>query len=278
MKKTLKKFLPKVIGFRLNSLFLVRPAAALSKAYILFCSPRRGRVKPEQEDFLNTAKKVQISIEGHQIQTYAWEGKKERILLLHGWESNTYRWKELVEKLQEHDYAIYSVDAPAHGNSGAKMFNMPLYVKCIAEMVQKTKPDYIIGHSLGGISTLYHEREYGSTSKKIVLLGAPADMGFIVKGFQNTLALSNRFMKALEMFIVQQLGVKFSDFNMEKYTKHLTQKGLLIHDPLDKIVPFSAAKKLHANWKDATLITPKGAGHGVNNQEILKSIIAFLKA
>ena len=53
--------------------------------------------------------------------TYRWLGKKETILLAHGWESNSFRWKDLIVKLDTAlDYNVIALDAPAHGRSSGE--------------------------------------------------------------------------------------------------------------------------------------------------------------
>ena len=63
--------------------------------------------------------------------TYYWEGNNKTILLAHGWESNSFRWKNLITELQRYGYSIVALDAPAHGDSGSKMFNAILYSEFI---------------------------------------------------------------------------------------------------------------------------------------------------
>jgi alpha-beta hydrolase superfamily lysophospholipase len=42
-----------------------------------------------------------VSVAAHHIQTYHWkESEGPTVLLCHGWESNAFRWRNLIEKLQ----------------------------------------------------------------------------------------------------------------------------------------------------------------------------------
>lgn len=278
MKKIIKKFQPKIVGFKLNSLFLVRPKSAISQAFQLFCTPRRGRIKPEQEAFLNPAKGEKITVEGRSLQMYHWKGNKATVLLLHGWESNTHRWKQLIEKLQAESYHIIAFDAPAHGNSTGKMFNIPLYDKCVETVVKKTAPEFIIGHSMGAMTAVFHQHFHPTERvKKIVLLGAPSELTLLMHDFQKVLRLTPRFMNALETYFHSKFGFTFKEFSIATFAKTLRQKGLLIHDAHDKIAPVSAAKSIHKNWKNSTLIITEGAGHSLNNEAIHEDVIQFLK-
>lgn len=278
MKKTVKKFLPKIIGFKLNSLFLVRPNAAVHQAFQLFCGPRRGGIKPEQEVFLNAAKTKKITVDGKSLQLYHWKGSKETILLLHGWESNTHRWKQLIEKLQAESYNIVAFDAPAHGNSEGKLFNVPLYSKCVDMMVEKIQPDHIIGHSMGAMTTVYQQHFHPTNNiKKLILLGAPSELTLIMADFQKILNLTPKFMHALNVYFHTRFGFTFEEFSIASFAKTIKQKGLVFHDVYDKIAPVSSAKAIHANWTNSELIITEGAGHSLNNEAIHSEIVRFLK-
>jgi pimeloyl-ACP methyl ester carboxylesterase len=55
---------------------------------------------------------------------------------------------------------IIAIDAPAHGLSGGTEFNIPQYAAFIDILVQKFKPQFLIGHSLGGKTCLYYQSNY----------------------------------------------------------------------------------------------------------------------
>lgn len=92
------------------ALFSKRRAALAT--FEVFSKVRKGRVLPQQLSYLEDAKDQVLEIENHTIQTYQWSGKRETILLVHGWESNTFRWRNLIAKLKDADYNIIAFDAP----------------------------------------------------------------------------------------------------------------------------------------------------------------------
>lgn len=277
MRKKIKKYLPKIIGIQLSSLYLINPKKATKKAYYLFCSPRRGRIKPEQKDFLNTAKKEILTIQQTPIQTYHWEGSGNTVLLIHGWESNTHRWKELIAELQEKNFNIIAFDAPAHGNSGGKIINIPIYANIADVLVKKFTPDYLVGHSMGGMTSVYYQHFFTeSTIKKTVLLGAPSELDRIMYGYQKILNLNNKFMADLEQIFVRKFNFHFKEFSVANFAKTIQNPTLIIHDQYDKIVPLTEAEKIKQNLKDVELLITEGAGHSLNNQMINQKITHFL--
>ncbi|WFO15756.1 hypothetical protein M601_018775 [Cellulophaga baltica 4] len=57
--------------------------------------------KPHQKEFLDKAKNNILTVDKIQLQTYKWTGTKGTVLLLHGWESNVFRWRNLIDDLKK---------------------------------------------------------------------------------------------------------------------------------------------------------------------------------
>ena len=100
MKKIRSYLAPKAYGIILNLYALINPEKAAEKAFSIFSKVRKGKVLPHQKAYLERAKDKKIPLANNTIQTYRWSGEKETILLIHGWESNAWRWHKLIEKLQ----------------------------------------------------------------------------------------------------------------------------------------------------------------------------------
>jgi len=85
----MEKIIIKIVGYYINISSYVSKTYAANKALSLFGTPRRGFITDEQSDFLDTAYKEEFEYDKLPIMTYRWVGKKQTILLAHGWESNT---------------------------------------------------------------------------------------------------------------------------------------------------------------------------------------------
>ena len=85
-------------------------------------------------------------------------------------------------------------------------------------------------------------------------------------------------MEALDDYFVEHFGFHIQDFSTSTYAKELSKTGLLIHDELDAIAPVSCSERVHANWKDSSLIKTKGLGHSLHQDGVRDRIIAFLKS
>lgn len=279
MKKALNKFIPLAYGAYFNSLALIAPKKTAKLAFDLFCTPRKGRVRPEQFAYLEEAKHQKLHANGLELQTYHWEGSKETILLLHGWESNTYRWRNLITILKKEDYNIIAFDAPGHGHSTGNILNVPLYTECTQVIIEAHDPKIIIGHSVGGMNTLYNQEKYPSPNiEKIVTIGAPSKLENIMLQYQQILGFSNRVYKGLDNHLFDTYGFRIHEFTTSDFKGHLHKKGLVIHDKKDTIAPFSASEGVHANWDNSSFFVTEGFGHSMHQKEVNLEIMKFLKS
>ncbi|WP_298495385.1 alpha/beta hydrolase [uncultured Algibacter sp.] len=273
----MKNYIPKIIGSTINltSYFSSRFAAKL--AIDLFSTPRKGKIQTEESKYLESASQGHINFESLSIKTYHWKGDKETILLAHGWESNSFRWKDLIEELKTQNFNIIALDAPAHGASGGKLFNALLYSECINIVANKYNANTIIGHSVGGMATVFFQHKYQLKSiKKLILLGAPADFVGVFNRYENMMGYNTRVSKALENHIVKHFNHLPEYFSPAVFSKELKAKGLIIHDKKDKIIPYNDGLKFKQNYNNATFITTKGFGHSLKSELVYQHILDFL--
>jgi pimeloyl-ACP methyl ester carboxylesterase len=199
------------------------------------------------------------------------------VLLFHGWESNAFRWRKLIEVLRPLNYHIIALDAPAHGASSGKVLHVPLYQKIAAGLMERFRPQFAVGHSMGGMMLLYHQHLGGTESLKgLVVLGAPADLNNIMKQYKSILKLNKKVFNGLDELFKSDFNFRIDDFSVAEFSKSYTIPGLLVHDKKDLIVPYSSAEKIARNWKTAELITTEGHGHSLHQKEINEAIGRFM--
>ncbi len=276
--RIIKSFLPKLMGLRLMTLYKIKPEKAIYKAFKLFCTPRGGFVKPHQKDFLNAHKAEQIIFKKIKIQTYRWSGSGPKVLLLHGWDSNAFRWKDLVRHLKSKDYDVMAFDAPAQGYSEGNLLSVPIYNEVLNSIQRGFSPQILIGHSMGGMTAIYNQHQKRNPDiRKMVLLGAPSDLKRIMDGFQKILRLSDRFMKATENYFKDCYGFYFSEFNSKVFGRDIKVPTLIVHDKYDKIVPYNEAYDIHKAIEKSQLMITEGAGHSLHKERIYLNILYFLE-
>ncbi|WP_298555324.1 alpha/beta hydrolase [uncultured Algibacter sp.] len=275
----MNKYLPKILGSIINFSVYFSPKLAAKLAIDLFSTPRKGKITPEESEYLNSAIQDEVSYEDTLIKTYHWKGKKETILLAHGWESNSFRWKNLIALLQKESYNIVALDAPAHGASGSKYFNALLYSECINLVVKKFNVHTIIGHSVGGMASVFFQHKYQVKSiKRLVLLGAPADFIGIFNRYENIMGYNERVSKALKEYVLKNYNHLPEYFSPSVFSKEITAKGLIIHDKKDRIIPYKDGLKFKMNYENASFIATKGFGHSLKSEPIYQHILDFLNA
>jgi pimeloyl-ACP methyl ester carboxylesterase len=279
MQKILYHILALSYGAYFNSTAQFSEKEAGKKAFKLFSTPRKGRVLPHQEEYLKSFLGKKIAVNNLGLQTYEWPGSKETVLLLHGWESNTFRWRNLIEKLQEREFNIIAFDAPGHGYSQGTSLNVVTYAEHAQHLIEKYSPKYIIGHSMGGLATIHNQYQHPNTSiEKIVTLGAPAELSELMEHYQNLLKFNKKVLQGLDKHIYEHFNFRIDDISTPQFAKAISKPGLIIHDELDPITPFSASARLHENWENSRLIKTKGLGHSLHQEDLYVQIADFLKS
>lgn len=278
IKKGIRFITLKSVGSYINFLSFARPKKAMELSYALFSQPRIGRLKKEElPKVLRHAETEIFHHNEHHFQTYVWKGNETKILLVHGWESNAARWKKTLPHLQKSGSTIIAIDAPAHGQSSGKEFNVPLYAEFINKAVEKYQPEIIIGHSIGGAACVYHQYLFPNTSiSKMVILGAPSDLKTLIDNYISMLSLNRRMLPLLESKFINRFNFKLEDFSGQKFASEITIPGFIAHDTADKIVAFAEGQKIAQGWKNSQFIETSGLGHGMHDDELYNKVIEFL--
>ena len=273
----MEKIVVKIVGWFINVSSYVSKSYAANKALLLFGTPRSGHITHEQSDFLDTAYKEEFEYDKMPIMTYRWIGKKQTILLAHGWESNSSRWKRLIGYLNKRDYNVIAIDAPAHGKSGGKLFNAVIYSEFINVIANRFQPDILIGHSVGGMASVLFQHKYQMESvTKLILLGAPSEFTDVMQRYSDMLGYNKRIRNQIKLTIIDSFGKAPEDLSTAKFSEHISSKGLIIHDAEDKIIPYNDALLINKSFKNSKLITTKGLGHSLNNDIVDDHIYQFL--
>jgi esterase/lipase len=275
----MNKLLIRSIGLYLNILSIVAPKFAAKKGFELFCWPRRIKMKPHQFEFLNAAEeKFTLDYAGKKVQAYRWGNGEKKILLLHGWQSHSYWWRYVINRLSKEKFTIFSLDAPGHGLSEGDFLNLPHYSGLIEQFIIEQKSLHaILTHSFGGFASVYtlHRLPHLPVSKMVVM-AAPGEVEYFFKYYQQMLGLSEKATRVITDHFIQIIGHPPSYFQMKEFAKTLTQTGLIIHDTEDKEAPYKNALSLNEAWKNSKLITTTGLGHNLKSKELVEEVARFV--
>ena len=278
MKKLKSLLLTKSIGFYINVLSFVAPKKAVQKAYTIFSTPRKGKIQIDAiPEVLKNAEAIAFDFEGNTIQTYLWKGNETVLFLIHGWESNSARWKKALPYILKSGYTIIAIDAPAHGLSSGLDFNAHKYTEFINHVAKMYPPKILIGHSIGGKACLHYQTIHKNNSvEKIVVLGAPSDFKLIFENYVSLLSLNSKVNIGLVNYYKENFNLSNKEIEGPLFSKDSNIKGVIAHDIDDKVVAFAEAKKNAKAWQEAIFIETKGFGHSMNDEALFEKISAFI--
>lgn len=267
----------------INTLGRVSPALAGRAAFRLFCTPRRQNIRVEDRDFLNRAQAETLLLENIAISAYTWlpvgKSLNRSVLLLHGWESHSGRWRKYVPELLEAGYTVMAFDAPAHGRSGGNVINLPLFSRVLSAFVaQKGVPYALVGHSLGGAAVIMGMAAFGAPRvQKAVVMASFAESSRVLRDFGALLGLNEQVLGAVGNQILRQGGIPIEAYSVEGKAASLTDvRGLVIHDRDDDVAPLAEGMAIAKAW-NARLIETQGLGHRLQHEMIGELIREFLE-
>lgn len=272
--------LTKSAGLYINLLAYLYPVAATRLAYKLFSHPRQGRLdKNNLPSILQQATLKSLYVNGQSFQSYCWQGGQKTILLVHGWESNASRWEQIIPYLLDKNYTVVAIDAPAHGLSNGREFNVPTYAECINAASIAFKPDHLIGHSIGGAACVFYLSKFPHKQlKSVVLLGAPSDLRVLIYNYAQLLSLSNRITHLLDDYFFDKFKFRLDEFSGQIFGRKISVPGLIVHDTSDVVVKIAEAHKINSSWKTATLVETIGLGHSMHNDVLYQQITTFIQS
>lgn len=278
LKKIQYFLLTKSIGFYLNILSFTFPEKAQKMGAFIFSKPRKGKLDGNQlPKVLENAIKETLYFGDHTFQSYLWKGDSEVILLIHGWESNSSRWKKTLPYLKKTGKTIVAIDGPAHGLSSGNQFNVPLYTEFMEVAVKRFCPTITIGHSIGGATCIFHQHKYPNLKlKKMVLLGAPSDLKIILNNYVDLLSLNSKNHDLLEDYFKNKFKITMNDFSGAKFAAKMTIKSFIAHDKNDKIVLFTEGQKLANAFPNADFVDTETLGHSLHDDELYRKLSLFI--
>ena len=278
MQRLLTYIITKLLGLYINILSYIAPAKSTALAYKYFTNPRNGRLLKDQlPPVLQEAEAEMVAHNDLVFQTYTWKGNSTKVVLVHGWESNAARWKLFITYLKKAGCTIIAIDAPAHGLSSGIEFTIARYAEFIDVIVQKHKPQYLVGHSLGGSTALYYQSHFPNNYiQKMVILGAPCDMNTILNNYIGLLSLNSNVFLLLKKHFLDHFKIRIDEFSGSLFASKIKIKSLVAHDVNDDKVAFKEGKKIAAALPQSEFIVTRGMGHSMHDDGLYKKIYSFL--
>ncbi len=240
--------------------------------------PMQGRIIPKQLPDVEPEKTgIRKSSDDLNVKLYDWGGDGETTLLIHGWDSNSYRWYDMIDHLGRDSHRFVALDAPFHGGSDGDHFNLLHFANMIDVALDIFEPTKIVAHSMGGLSLahLLQKKRY-TRLEKLILLSPVADLSWHIDRFHHLLSLRKKTRLAMDDYFESLFNMQFNEFNFKDFEKDLDCEILIIHDELDQVVPISDSEKIHEWFQGSELRTVRGRGHALQGEEVYNIIGEFL--
>lgn len=262
--------------FRLINAFSTRKAGKGSIDVLIH--PMQGRIIPQYASSVAPSKSAhRTSVDDLNVKLYDWGGDGVTTLLVHGWDSNSYRWYEMIDHVGRDAYRFVALDGPYHGESEGDHFNMSHFANMIEVALETFEPKYIIAHSLGALALAHLlQRKNYTRVQKIVLLAPIADLSWHIDRYHQLLSLKPKTRQAMDTYFEHKFNMKFADFTFKHIEQELGCDIYIIHDQDDPVVPLSDSTYIHELFEGSELEIVRGYGHKLQGEEVFDKISTFL--
>lgn len=265
--------------FKLLSAISKKKAARA--AFDLFCTPQKRNLKKPPRIFAE-AEPLQLKVEGITVKGWRWNhpaGKKA--LIVHGFESSVVNFDRYIRPLVRKGYEVLAFDAPAHGKSGGKKINAPLFRKTIQDICKKFGPvQAFLAHSFGGLAvSLALEEMPHNSSTQLVLLAPATETQTAIDSFSRFLHLDTATRAEFDRLIILKGGVSPAWYSIRRAMKHIRAQVLWFHDEDDETTPLRDALLVRdENHPNIRFVITKGLGHRriYRDNKVTREIVDFL--
>jgi len=275
----MKKLVVKMVGGFINVTAVLFPKWNGQYSFNLLCKVKRVGISEKGRQFLDEGKTTFLDIDGHSAALHQWGNGEKKVLLLHGWLSNSQRWNPYVSQLDLNEYQVFALDAPGHGMAKGNHMNVEIYRNALEQSIQKIGPiDTLVCHSLGSLVGGYaylHNREI--PVKRFVIMASPSGMDAIFVYFRTTLGLTTKAIANLELKINSVLKLPHETISLAHFFQKVDQPVLVVHEVLDRITPFEPIRIASEKRKEITTFFTEGQDHNLKGEETVNRVIEFIK-
>ena len=185
-------------------------------------------------------------------------GSGKTVLLTHGWSGSSKQFIPLMEKIAEQGYRAIAFDHFAHGQSGGKFANLPLFIKGLKFVIAHT--DNLVGiisHSMGTIAAL-------NSSKHLPHVLIAPTFGFYESFKQRILStgISQKLFHGVLSEVEKEHNMQFENLLAEKHIATQTHPVAAIHDVDDRFAQFTLSQHQAKQHPNFSLHAVSELGHG----------------
>lgn len=262
----------------LSALF---PNFMANYAYYKFANPQVKKLRSNETETLNLAKKKIIKFKGFDIQTYTWQGGPEQILLIHGWEGQAGNFADVVLRLIAENYTVFAFDGPSHGASSRGHTNPIEFSELVGILIKKTGITKLISHSFGGVATTF--ALYNDLNLKIdkyVLLTTPDKFLERIEDVSSQVGITNKVKNKLIKRLENDTLLDVRNLGVSTFVNSINvASAMIIHDKNDSVIPIERSRNVYNNWKTCEFVEVEGTGHFriLRTKSVLDTTLKFLR-
>ncbi|MCL6220230.1 alpha/beta fold hydrolase [Zunongwangia pacifica] len=260
----------------------VSPYLASRFAGKLFLTPLKYKLPKREKAMDQNTKQTPLILpkSKKQIIVYEYGNGGKKVLLVHGWSGRGTQLSKIADALLKKGFSTISFDAPAHGKAPGKMSMMPHFIEAIHFLNKKYGPFHsIIGHSLGGMSTLKAIKE-GVSPEKAVIIGTANSVTAITQEFVQNLHMDKEVAYLMKAHFDEKFGQDMDNYSGAISAQSVHLPTLVIHDKNDVDVDYKCAEEIDKQLTDSELYLTEGLGHRriLGDPKVINKITTFITA
>jgi pimeloyl-ACP methyl ester carboxylesterase len=271
----------------LQTAFVLSEDLGVRLAERLFTSPRRHRRPDRERAVLASARPFSIDValhsprsrgDLHRVTAWRW-GHGPTVLLVHGWEGRGSQLGAFVEPLVRAGLSVVAFDAPGHGDSPGHRLFLTELADCVVGVARAVGPLHaIVAHSFGAAAVLLARQRGAVDAARNVMIAPNVLIDDAVARFARAVALDDRDRASLEAQLARDNGVATSALELDQLVGQRDAALLIVHDRLDREVPFAHGERLAAAWRQARLHATSGLGHRriLRDEAVIAQVAEFV--
>jgi len=270
--------------FYIKVLSAIAPSTAGSHAFELFQRTNKKGIRNNEKRFYNMSRHFKVAHHLEEIDCYEMGSPDNpMVLLVHGWDSNAGSMGGIAFELVEQGYFVVAFNLPGHGFSKQKKTNIKIckeYFLAVTEKIYPDKPFSVISHSFGSAVTSFALADSRFEVDKLVFLTNPNKFSVFFEEFRDFIQLGEKAFAATVQKAENLIKMPINEMNIQDVSQNIKyNRLLLIHDKVDKILPYKNSIAVQEKWEDSELLTIDKIGHYrmLWNEHVINTIVKFLK-